>query len=112
MSRNDRTNWAGVRTLDERAVAIGWKTAITGRRCIQVTNARIRGAVVSGYFQVADVLKPESTFGDRQRIEVECYWYGKKPKTTWMNLTINGGCKDVKNYTGDVIADIGRLASS
>lgn len=109
MAAKDRTDWTDVPDTDKHAVPIDWKAARNGGRCILVTNGRIRRAMVSGYFQVAEVLKPASTYAGRQRIQVECYWYGKKPKTTWMNLTVeDGGCKDVKHYTGAVICDIGR----
>ena len=109
MTSKDAANWAGIRLTDKNAVPIGWAALPIGARCVFVTKGSIRGAVVSGYFQVADVLNPNSTRAGRQRIQVVCHWYGKKPKTTWMNLTVSkSGCEDMKNYSGDVICNIGR----
>jgi hypothetical protein len=102
------TDWTGIPGQNAKAIKIGHKNPSVGRRVIHVTNARIRNAVVTGHFQVADVLKPNNTFAGKQRIQVECLWYGKKPPTSWMNLTIDAaGCVDVPNFAGEVISNIG-----
>ena len=104
----DVTNWTGIPSTNSKAVQIAHAVPTKGRRIIKVTNGSIRDAVVSGYFQVADVLKSEGTYNGKQRIEVECFWYGKKPPSSWMHLTINGnGCEDVTDYIGEVISNIG-----
>lgn len=109
MVKREITDWAGIRNTDPKAVPIDHKAPAKGRRIIHVSNAQIRDAVVTGYFQVADVAEPHSEYAGKQRIQVECLWYGKKPKTCWMNLTVDGGYKDVANYAGEVISNMGCL---
>ena len=109
MANIDTTDWTSIRPTDKNVVPIGCNALRKCASCILVTKGNIRDAVVSGYFQVAYVPNPNSTSAGKQRKQVICYLYGKKPKTTWMNLTVSkGGCADVKNYTGEVISNIGR----
>ena len=108
MIKENLTDWTGIRNTDPKAIPITFALPANGRRIVHVTNARIRQAVVSGYFQVADVVEPHSEHACKRRIQVECFWYGKKPKVCWMNLTVDGGVTDAKDYRGEVISNIGR----
>lgn len=105
----DVTNWTGIPDTYAKAEPIAHINAPVGRLIIKVTDARIRKATVSGYFLVALSPNPHSTFGGNSRIEVECCWFSKKPKTTWMHLSVNKGFEYVKDYEGKVISNIGRV---
>ena len=109
MVEKNLTDWSHTPNTDKKAVPIAWRKHDVGARVVFVTKGKIRQATVSGFFQVANVNNPESTYAGKQRIQVVCYWYGKKPSTCWMNLTIDGVCTDVRDYSGDVISNIGRL---
>ena len=67
-----------------------------------------QGRLVSGHFLVVQKDNPRSYKEGNWRIEVECYWFEKKPKTSWMHLTVNNGFEYVKNYKSEVIHNIGR----
>jgi hypothetical protein len=41
------------------------------------------------------------------RLMVECLWFGRKPKTTWMHLAVLSTPKFENNYSGEVVSDIG-----
>lgn len=108
MITEDMLDWTGIPYTDPKAEAIDHRVVPAGRRVIKVTNGSIRGATVSGYFLVVQGDNPTTTYNEKERIEVECLWYGKKPKTTWMHLTVNNGFEYVKGYDGKVISNIGR----
>ena len=108
MDTKNLTDWSRTPHTDKKAVPIAWKKHDIDSRVISVAKGRIRGATVSGFFQVADVLNPNSTYAGKQRIQVICYWHGKKPSTCWMNLTVDFGYTDVPNHIGEVIVNIGR----
>ena len=103
------TDWSSVPDTDKNAVAIRLGKAPKGREIVRIQNGRIRCATVSGYFVVADVLKPDTWRGKKRRLQVECLWYGKKPPTTWMHITINDAVVTrTANFDGKVVRDIGR----
>ena len=108
MITENMLDWTVVPHTDRKATAIAHSVVPAGRRVIKVTNGSIRGSTLSGYFLVVQGDNPTSTYNEKQRIEVECLWYGKKPKTTWMHLTVNNGFEYVQGYDGKVISNIGR----
>jgi hypothetical protein len=78
---------------------------VSNASVVKLSKAFIRGSEVSGAFLLADGAEVRSYAG-RQRIEVQCLWFGKKPKTTWMNITLLCAPKFDLNYTGLVAWDI------
>lgn len=101
----------GVPNRDAKAEPIAWSKPSAGRTVVFVEKAVVRHARISAaHFLVADVVEPINTYAGTKRIEVECYWFGKKNRTRWMNLTISGGFRFVENYVGDVVTNIGRRA--
>ena len=56
---------------------------------------------VSGVFKVAEGADIR-TFTGKRRIEVEGLWFGCKPPTTWMNITVLYTPKFERNYSGKV----------
>lgn len=58
------------------------------------------------YFELSDSSEPFDTFNGKTRAEVKVLWFGKKPKTTWTHITLNGKWELLRNYTGKVVANI------
>ena len=108
MNTENVTDWTGIPNTDGKAEPIANSDVPTGRLVIKVENAEIRDAVVSGYFLVVQKDNPRSNYDEDWRIEVECLWFGKKPKTSWMHLTVNNGFEYIRDYKGKVISNIGR----
>ena len=98
------TDWTGVPKTSKTAKEQG-HTPVRNARVVYLKKATIRGAVVSGYFKLAEgaVIK---TYGGKQRIEVECLWFGRKPPSSWMNITLLSKPEFIDNYTGEVVWDI------
>ena len=97
-------DWTGVPILSKTAKEKQY-TSVKNARVVFLKKATIRQAVVSGYFKLADgaVVKP---YAGKQRIEVECLWFGRKPPSTWMNITLLSKPEFKDNYTGEVVWDI------
>lgn len=99
------TNWSGVPGTCETA-SIQKTEMVKNSRVIHLAKAGIRGAEVSGTFKLAEGAEVKTLWGQR-RVLVECLWFGCKPKTTWMHLSILSTPKIEPNYSGEVVADIG-----
>jgi hypothetical protein len=100
----------GAPNTDADAKPIKWELAPNNRKVIEVKDANYRNAVLSGKFLVAQSANAYGTNKDGHKtIEVECYWYGWKPKTRWMRLTIINQEIEITDYSNlDVIKDIGK----
>jgi hypothetical protein len=74
-------------------------------RFVYLAKAFIRGVTVSGHFKLAESSTVKKYAGKR-RIEAECLWFGCKPPSTWMNITIlsNPVLKDM--YSEQVVWNI------
>lgn len=99
------TDWIGIPHTHRHATVVSAKS-VRNARVVRLERASIRSSEVSGVFKLAQdaVIK---THGGRRRIEVECLWFGRKPPTTWMHITIL--CEPVfeDGYTGEVVSNIG-----
>jgi len=95
---------------DALAKPIAWQTAPIGRKVIEVKDALYRNAVLSGKFLVADSANAYGMNKDgHTTIEVECSWYGWKPMTRWIRMTIiNQEIEIVNNGNIEVIKNIGK----
>jgi hypothetical protein len=100
----------GAPHTDAEAKPIKWELAPNNRKVIEVKGALYRNAALSGKFLVAQSVNAYGTNKDGHKtIEVECYWYGWKPKTRWMRLTIINQESEITDYSNlDVIKDIGK----
>ena len=99
------TDWSGI--PDTCTTATVQKTQrVNGASVVHLAKAGIRGAEVSGTFKLAEGAEMKTLWGQR-RILVECLWFGCKPKTTWMHLSILSTPKIENDYSGEVVADIG-----
>lgn len=103
--------WPNRIHTDPLAVPIAWRLVRIGTPVIHVQNAMIRGATVTGSFELAygdsDASFPEDD--DVQKAEVMCYWHGRKLVRRWMRITIQNRLPVDWNYEGPVIINIGRV---
>ena len=101
-----KTDWTGVPHTAKTAKVVR-ERHVENSKVIRVDNAYIRGSTVSGYFKLASeaVVK---TYAGKRRIEVECLWFGRKPATSWMNITLLSEPEFINGYTGKVALDVRR----
>ncbi len=110
MDIQEETPENGAPNTDALAKPIKWELAPSNRKVIEVKDAHYRNAVISGNFLVAQSENAYGTNKDGHKtIEVECYWYGWKPKTRWMRLTIINQEIEIADYSNlEVIKNIGK----
>jgi hypothetical protein len=105
MPTKPSTDWTGAPTT-YGAAAVKEHKSVSNASVVKLSKAFIRGSeITNGVFLLADGAEVRSYAG-RQRIEVQCLWFGRKPKTTWMNITLLCAPKFDSSYTGDVAWDI------
>jgi hypothetical protein len=104
MTKRYSTDWTGV-PMTATTATPRKLLPVRNARVVHLTKAFIRGSVVSGTFKVAEGAEVK-TYAGKRRIEVECLWFGCKPPTTWMNITILCNPRFEENYSGDVVWDI------
>jgi len=102
-----RTDWDSIPDTHTSAAPTSWRQ-VSGVRAVHAPSARIRCSSVSGYFEIADVLEPFRTRNGRFQVEVKCLWFGRKPPTTWMHLTLLGDYAVHEHYTGPVVENISK----
>jgi hypothetical protein len=75
-----------------------------------VTKAAIRNATIRNEcFLLVEDYKIQQRNNGTERLEVECYWFGKRPQTTWMNITVLHGDYEIQASEGtDIVVDIGK----
>ena len=98
------TDWTGAPRIHSSAKPTKYKT-VSNAKVVTLSKAFIRGSEVSGTFLLADgaVLKP---YAGRQRIEVQCLWFGRKPANTWMNITLRSKPVFNDRFTGEVVENV------
>ena len=101
------TDWTDVPRIDKFAEPSDFHTP--DERVIFVARARIRRAEIRDQYFEVDPDKPDPyQFHGRTCIRVQCLWYGRKPPTSWMHLTILGGFERKPRYRGKVVTNIAR----
>lgn len=112
MAHRIKTDWTGVPGTAERAEIVEYRPPKPGSKFIYVDKATIRRAIVTkAYFELDDVDRPVRIYQGRKTAIVRCLWYGCKPPTTWMHLTLLGSHRLVEGHQGDVAWNIGRRAN-
>ena len=106
MAVKKSTHWKGAPNTSEKA-SISEIRKVKDRLAIEVSNAYIRKAKVSGVFEVANTEMPFRIKKGELTVEVICLWHGKKPKTTWTHLTLGKKYELIPSHTGEVVANIG-----
>jgi hypothetical protein len=109
-SDSHRKDWTKTPFTDSRAKPIDWLLAPTGRSVVRVREATIRNATIRNEcFLLVEDYKIQQRSNGTERLEVECYWFGKRPKTTWMNITVQPGEYEIRASDGtDIVVDIGK----
>ena len=106
MQDDIQTNWDHIPMTCEDAKPVAWRS-VTDSVVIHVTKATIRNATIEdAWFELHEPEKALGSYAGHTRAEVKCLWFGRKPPTTWMHITLLGPHEEVRNYSGDVIADI------
>lgn len=98
------TDWTGIPTTSLAAKPSEFKP-VKNARVVIVKKAFIRGSEVSGTFLLAEGAEVK-TYAGRRRIEVQCLWFGRKPKTTWMNVTLLSEPQFDNKYSGPIVTNI------
>lgn len=102
------TDWTDVPNLDKLAEPVVLR-AVSNATVIHVAHASIRNAEVRNVtFELASDGEAYGTYAGIPRAEVKCLWYGRKPSTTWMNITLLGPHREERGYSGEVVWDFGR----
>jgi hypothetical protein len=105
MSDIANTNWDDIKHTDAKASCKSLRSVVDVM-VITVTSANIRGATVSGTFEVADSPNPFRTESGELRVEVKCLWHDRKPFESWMHLAISNKYAFIRRYSGEVVANI------
>ena len=105
-----RTDWDGIPQTDSSAKTVRSEPAPPGRHVVYVKQATIRNATVTNaYFLLTEDYAVQQRNNGTERLEVECLWYDRKPKTTWMNITVQPGQYEIQSSEGiSVVANIAR----
>lgn len=108
MQDEPNTQWDdSVPDTSRAAKPTAWR-AVTDCVVIHVTKATIRSTQIEdAWFELHESDKAFGTYAGRPRAEVKCLWFGRKPPTSWMHITLLGPHEVVRDYTGEVVADIG-----
>ena len=101
----DDKNWSDVPHTDPKAKVVK-RRRVVDVMAVRVEKASIRLATVSDWYEVADVANPFRIVDGKLTVEVKCHWYGLKPPTEWMHITISNKYQFVRHYDGDVADDI------
>ena len=102
-------DWAGVPSTDGGAVVLLRET-VKDVLAISTTMSSLRDAVVKNEtFEIAEVDNPIRLIKGKLCVEVKCSWYGKTAVSTdTQRLTITNKYKLIRNYSGQVVKNIGR----
>ena len=109
-SRNAPTDWDSIPHTDPNAQPVDREPAPTGRYIVHVSEASIRNAIIrnESFLLVEDYVVQQRSNGT-ERLEVEYLWYGRRPKVTWMNITVQPGDYDIEPSDGrNVVTNIGK----
>lgn len=101
---NYNTDWSDTPKSAKRA-RVQRMRFVENAQVILVDKAYIRGSIVGGWFKLVEGAHIQR-YKHTQRIEVECLWFGRKPKTSWMHITLLCEPKFFYGYTGKVALDL------
>lgn len=108
MQDEPNTQWDNsVPDTHRAAKPTAWRT-VNDSVVIHVTKATIRSShVEDAWFELHEPDKAFGAYAGKPRAEVKCLWFGRKPPSSWMHITLLGPHEEVRGYTGEVVADIG-----
>ena len=106
------TDWTGIPHTDAKADVTNYES-VKNVTVIWISKASIRNAQLDDRsFELVDAASKPQMRWRKERIEVKCFWYGRKPSTSWMHIAIDGEYEITKKYSDEVVEvvyDIGRL---
>lgn len=112
MDKKDKTltDWDGIPHTNPNAKPTNWTPAPHGRYVVWVREATIRNAIIHNeYFLLVENYKVQQRSNGTERLEVECLWYGRRPKVTWMNITVQPDSYEIQASDGvHVVTNIGK----
>ena len=109
-STPESKDWTNTRNTDKDAKAVDWDYAPPNRKILVAEIASIRNAtLLNEKFLIAEGCDVKQRKNGTERIQVECFWYGKRPKTMWMQIKIEPGRYIIKNSDEEkVVINIAR----
>ena len=103
------TDWTGIPHTDAKA-GVTKVEPVSNVTVIWISKASIRNAQLDDrFFALVDAASIPQMRRGKECFEVKCFWYGRKPLTSWMHIAIDGKDKIIPKYRGKVVSDIGRL---
>ncbi len=107
MASEYNIDWSGVPNTHPSAKPETFRQ-VNNVLAVLVREGYLRGSTLRDcYFEVADCQEPFDTFAGKTRVEVQVLWFGRKPATTWTHITLTGKYELLRNYNGEVVANIG-----
>ena len=100
------TNWDNTPDICKTAKVVN-RITVRNARVVYLAKAFIRGSTVGGHFKLAEGATVK-TYGGKRRIEVECLWFGCKPPSTWMNISILSNPVFKDRYGEEVVWNIAK----
>jgi hypothetical protein len=106
MDGNYDTNWEGVPNTYPNAKPESFRQ-VKNALAVLIHEGFLRGSTFRDcYFEVAESKEPFDIFDGKTRVEVKVLWFGRKPKTTWAHITLNGNWELLRNFSGTVVKNI------
>ena len=106
MTGEYNTDWSSVPDTNPNAKPTAHRQ-VKHVLAVLVHEGFLRGSKFNDcYFEVADSKEPFDTFAGKTRVEVQVLWFGRKPATTWAHVTLIGKYELLRNYSGEVVANI------
>jgi hypothetical protein len=106
MATEPSTDWKTIPHTHPKAVVIEQKP-VARVDVVHLTDASIRSSTVSGVFLVDG--SPEIImWRGRPRIRVQCLWFGRKPRTTWMHIACGTHPRFESDFSGEVVWNLGK----
>ena len=99
-------DWVNITHNDTKATVISHRK-IVDTLAIRIISGSIRDAVVCDeVFEIADNPQPFGIHNDVLRAEVKCFWYARRPPSSWMHIKLLGDWELIHNYSGEVADNI------
>ena len=106
MNTAPNTDWENIPHTDPKATVISHRK-IVDTLAIRIISGSIRDAVVCDeVFEIADNPQPFGIHDGVLRAEVKCFWYARKPPSSWMHIKLLGDWELIHNYSGEVADNI------
>lgn len=106
MTTEYSTNWDDIPDTNKNAKPKTFRS-VKNASVIFISNGSLRNSQFTDcYFELANNEPNFDIFDGKRRVEVKVLWFGRKPKTTWAHITLNGDWELKPNYSGLVVENI------